>query len=169
MRKAGNRVRITAQLVNAADGFHLWSETYDREMNDIFAVQDDISGSVTNALKVTLLDRDKPGSRATNAAAFNLYLQGRRLTDLSNRTSLESAVSYHQQALEHDPNYAPAWAGLAMAHCAMADFALIPFDEGFSKARREAERALELEPNLAGSARHAGPYQDPIRLGLDGR
>jgi len=151
VRKAGKRVRITAQLVSVADGFHLWSETYDRELDDIFAVQDEISGSVAKALRVTLLGQDKqrPALRGRNAEAFNLCLQGRYFYDRSTREELEKAVSYYQQALELDPGYAPAWVGLATAHNFQAYGGYVPFHEGYPKARREAEKALELDPNSA--------------------
>jgi len=151
VRKAGNRVRITTQLVSVADGFHLWSETYDRELDDIFAVQDEISRSVAKALKVTLLGQDQrpSGSRGNNAEAFKLYLQGRFFFDRSTKESLGKAVSYYEQALKLDPGYSLAWLGLAKTHFTQADIGYVPFDEGFPKARREVERALTLDPNLA--------------------
>ena len=149
VRKAGNRVRITAQLMNAGDGFHLWSETYDRELDDIFAVQDEISRAVANALKVTLLDREKAGSRGSNAAAFNLYLQGEYFFDLSTTEGQLKAISYYKQALQRDQGYARPWVGLAEVSCHQADWGNVPFDEGYSQARREAEKALLLDPGLA--------------------
>ena len=151
VRKAGNRVRITAQLVNAADGFHLWSETYDRELDDIFAVQDEISRSVAKALKLTLLgEGPRPsGSRGGNAEAFNLYLQGKHFAALGNRSGWERAINYYEQALRRDGQYALPWVGLSSAHIGQADDAEISVEEGYGKARQEIERALELDPNLA--------------------
>ncbi|HJS57976.1 MAG TPA: tetratricopeptide repeat protein, partial [Vicinamibacteria bacterium] len=149
VRKAENRVRITAQLVNAADGFHLWSETYDRELDDIFAVQDEISRAVANALKVTLLDRERSGSRGGNSAAFDRYLQGKYFAELLTKEGWDKAISYYQQALEHDPGYALAWVGLAEAHYNQADWAYVPVDEGYPKAGREAQKALMLDTDLA--------------------
>jgi len=151
VRKAGNRIRITAQLVNAADGFHLWSETYDRELDDIFAVQDEVSRSVAKALKVTLLGQEsqRPAPRGGSAEAFNLYLQGRYFSARPAAEGLEKALSYYQQALKVEPGYALAWVGLADVHVQQADNGFVPFDEGYPQARREAEKALELDPSLA--------------------
>jgi len=151
VRKAGNRVRITAQLVNATDGFHLWSETYDRDLDDIFAVQDEISRSVARALKVTLLgqQRQPSGSPGGNAEAFNLYLRGRHFFDLGTRESRAKAVADYQQALELDPGYALARVALAEVYMHQAGLDVVSYDEGFEKARREIETVLELDPNLA--------------------
>jgi TolB-like protein/cytochrome c-type biogenesis protein CcmH/NrfG len=151
IRKAGTRVRITTQLVNAADGFHLWSETFDRELDDIFAVQDDIARSVAEALRVRILgsEEETPRARGGNAEAYNAYLQGKYFAGLETRESLEKATAYFQQALELDPGYATAWASLSMAHSLRAGQGFIPLEEGYKKARESAERALELDPNLA--------------------
>jgi TolB-like protein/Tfp pilus assembly protein PilF/predicted Ser/Thr protein kinase len=150
VRKAGRHVRITAQLVKVEDGFHLWSETYDRELDDIFAVQDDIARSVSSALKVTLLGKGTPSAApGGNAGAYTLYLQGKYFADRRRREDLEKAVSYFEQALKLDPGHARAWVGLAGAHSSQANLAYIPVDEGYRKAREEVEKALELDPNLA--------------------
>jgi TolB-like protein/Flp pilus assembly protein TadD len=154
VRKAGSHVRITAQLVKVKDGFHLWSETYDRTLDDIFAMQDEISRSVSSALKLTLrVGQDEPSAARGNAEAYNLYLQGRYFNARERREDLEKAVSCYEQALTLDPGYARAWAGLANAHSAQANRRYIPRDEGRGRARREVEKALELDPNLA--AAHA--------------
>jgi TolB-like protein len=118
VRKAGRRVRITAQLIKVADGFHVWSETYDRQLDDIFAVQDDIARSVSSALKVSLLGKDEAPAAACggDAEAYNLCLQGRYFSQRRTREGLEKAVSYYEQALRLDPGYARAWAGLASTH-----------------------------------------------------
>jgi TolB-like protein/Tfp pilus assembly protein PilF len=151
VRKEGRHVRIAAELVKVADGFALWSQTYDRELDDIFAVQDDIASSVSNALKVRLLAKDgpRPVGRAANAEAYNLYLQGRYFLDRGTRQDTDNAVSYYQQALKLDPGYAQAWAGLAAAHQRQASRSYVPAAEGFRMARQEVEKALELEPELA--------------------
>ncbi len=155
VRKAGSRVRITAQLVKVEDGFQLWSETYDRELNDIFAVQDDIARSVAGAMKVTLLGKQAPASvTGATAEAYNLNLQGKYFATRRSREDLEKAVSYHEQALRLDPGYSRAWVSLAAAHMAQADGGHVPIDEGYRKARGEVEKALELDPNLAEA--HAG-------------
>jgi eukaryotic-like serine/threonine-protein kinase len=151
VRKAGSRVRITAQLVKAADGFDLWSETYDRELDDIFAVQDDISRSVSRALEVRLLGRQaaSPAPRGGNAEAYNLYLQGHYFEARRSREDLEKARDYYDQALGLDPGYARAWVGRANVDVFLAIEGDVSTEEGYKKARREVEKALGLDPNLA--------------------
>jgi eukaryotic-like serine/threonine-protein kinase len=150
VRKSGRHVRITAQLVKVEDGFELWSQTYDRELDDIFAVQDDIARSVSTTLMVKLLgERGPSGARGGNAEAYNLYLQGKYFYDRRNREDLEKAVSSYEQALKLDPGYAQAWAGLAAARSDQADSVYVPLAEGYGKAREEVEKALQLDPNLA--------------------
>lgn len=149
IRKAGNHVRITAQLVNAADGFQLWSETYDRELDDIFAVQDDIARSVTEALEVRLLG-DLAASSHPEVEVYNAYLQGRHFHFRHNDEDLQRAIAYYEEALALDADYAPAWAGLADVFLRRAiDFAAVPLDEGVDRARQAVERALELDEGLA--------------------
>jgi tetratricopeptide (TPR) repeat protein len=143
-------VRITAQLVNVTDGFHLWSESYDRELDDIFAVQDDIARSVSDALKLKLLGGPSaPPARTGNAEAYNLYLQGKYFLDRRTPQDVDKAASYYEQAVRLDPAYARAWTGLAAVHEAQADRSSVPIDEGYRKAREEVQKALELDPNLA--------------------
>jgi TolB-like protein len=151
VRREGKRVRITAQLVNAQDGFHLWSETYDREIDDIFAVQDEIARSVAGSLKVALLGEraTKPAAQVKNAEAYNAYLQGRYFLDRRGKESTEKAVGYFEQAIKLDPGYAPAWVGLAATYGFQADAGYLPVREGYRKAREAAERALALDANLA--------------------
>jgi TolB-like protein/Flp pilus assembly protein TadD len=149
VRKSGRHVRITAQLVKVADGFHLWSESYDRELDDIFAVQDDIARSVSSALKVRLLGEEGAPARTGDAEAYNHYLQGRYFLDRRTREDVEKAIAHHEQALRLDPGFARAWTGLAAAHQAQADRSYIPIAEGYRKAREEVQKALELDPNLA--------------------
>ena len=150
VRKDGRHVRITAELVKVADGFDLWSHTYDRELNDIFAVQDDIAREVLSALKVRLLG--KVGTSAApsggNSEAYDLYLQGKYLAARRNQEDLEKAVSYYERALRLDADDAHAWVGLADAHSAQADLGFVPVDEGYRKAREEAKKALAIDPNL---------------------
>lgn len=113
VRKSGNRVRITAQLVQAADGSHLWSETCDRHLDGIFEMQDEIAGAVVQALKVELLDEQLPTpGRTDDSEAHTLYLQGRYFADRRSKENLEKAVDYYRQALVVDPNYSLAWAAL---------------------------------------------------------
>ena len=113
VRKEGHRVRITAQLIKVDDGFHLWSETYDREVNDIFAVQEEIARAVAESLKVALLGEKTatPSSRGTNADAYNAYLQGRYFLERRSQENIDRAIGYFEQAIKLDPGYAPAWWG----------------------------------------------------------
>ena len=154
VRKEGHRVRISAQLIKVVDGFHLWSETYDRELNDIFAVQEEIARAVAASLKVALLGEKTatPSSRGTNAEAYNAYLQGRYFLERRSQENMDRALGYFEQAIKLDPGYAPAWVGLAMAHNRQAFFGYAPFTEAFRKARAAAEQALALDRSLAGAS-----------------
>jgi serine/threonine protein kinase len=149
VRKSGNRVRISAELVNVADGFQLWSETYDRELNDIFAVQDDIARSVGEALKVKLLGQKATTSKPGNAEAYNAYLQGRYFTDRRSEEDLKKAMQYYDQALKIDAGYAPARVGLAVVYYRQAGWGYMKLDDGYQKAQEEVEKALALDANLA--------------------
>jgi TolB-like protein/predicted Ser/Thr protein kinase len=150
VRKAGRHVRITAQLVSARDGFHLWSAAYDRELDDIFAVQDEIARSVSGALKLKLLGSGgAPAARTGNAEAYNLYLQGKYFLERRTSEDVGKAVACYEQSLHLDPGYARAWTALAAAHEAQADRDYVPIAEGYRKAREEVEKALALDPNLA--------------------
>jgi TolB-like protein/Tfp pilus assembly protein PilF len=151
VRKAGSRVRITTQLVNAEDGFHLWSETYDREVDVIFAFQDDIARSVAEALSVKLLGgpTETRSAQDADAEAYDAYLHGMYFLKLNTMESLERARGYLEQATILDPDYAPAWAGLGNAYTAQASEGYVPMEVGFKKARTAVERGLELDPNLA--------------------
>ena len=149
VRKSGNKVRITAQLIKAADGYHLWSETYDRTLDDIFVVQDDIAGEVVKALKLTLLGPTSvTRSRPVDPEAYNLALQGRFFFDRRSRKDLERAVEYFRRSFERDPGYAPAWAGLSEAYARQADNGFVPVADGYRRAREAAEKALALDPQL---------------------
>jgi len=151
VRKDGRRVRIRAQLINARDGFQLWSETYERQLDDIFAVQDDIARSVAGALKVALLGTTGPAasSQTRDPEAYNAYLQGRYFYGRRGKEDLERAAAYYTAATERDPNYAAAWSGLAEVHHRQADNGYLPVEEGYRMARRETERALALDDGLA--------------------
>jgi TolB-like protein len=163
VRKSGKRVRITAQLIQVATDSHLWSKTYDRELDDIFAVQDDIAHSVVNELRAALLGEKIDATakaeakaevqaaakgRGENADAYRLYLQARFFEERSTEEDIAKAIDYYRQALEIDPAYALAWAGLARAHNYHSVYAQ-KFDEVFRKGREAAERALQLESDLA--------------------
>jgi TolB-like protein len=149
VRKAGDHLRITAELVRADNGFHLWSQTYDRNVRDIFAVQDDIAHAVGEQLKITLLGTDAVAPRETiSTEAHNLYLQARYLTDRDSAADLDQAVLLYQQALALAPNYAPAWAWLAFCHSRRVGQGLDTTGAGFTKATTAAMRAIEIDPKL---------------------
>ncbi|MCZ6499752.1 MAG: tetratricopeptide repeat protein, partial [Gammaproteobacteria bacterium] len=153
VRQSGVQVRITAQLINAADGYHLWSETFDRELDDIFAVQDEIASSVADALKVKLLGQVSgcPNACGTeNAEAFQAHLKGVHHRNRgSDEAAQRNAIECFQKAIELDPGYAQAHAGLAMAWEEMATNDFVGLEEGVSKATAAAAKAIELAPDLA--------------------
>ena len=153
VRRDGNHVRITAELIKPDDGFQLWSQTYDREINDIFAVQDEIARAATEALQLKLLGTNSEplalGLRSTNAEAYQAYLQGQYFNGQGpNKEDLIKALTYSDQAIKLDEKYAPAWALRASAQLAMTEGGLTDVTEGFQKARDDAERAIALDPTL---------------------
>jgi len=150
VQKAGNNLRISADLVNVETDATLWSNTYNGTMNNIFALQDSISGNVAEALKVTMLGKDaaKPKQK-TDPEAYNDYLIGNHFYDLHGKEDWERAESYYEKAISIDSGYAPAWVGLSRVHISQAHQGDVFVDEGNTKARKEAEKALELNPNLA--------------------
>jgi TolB-like protein/Tfp pilus assembly protein PilF len=164
VRKSGKRVRITAQLIEVATDSHLWSNTYDRELDDIFAVQDDIAQSVVTELRAALLG-EKIGSaasaaakaevqaaatgRADNPEAHRLYLQGRFFLERMTEADLGRAVDYFRQAITLDPDFALGWAGLSRAFWTQAGYGWLPVSEGFEQAREAAKRSLAIAPDLA--------------------
>jgi serine/threonine protein kinase/Tfp pilus assembly protein PilF len=149
VRKAENHLRITVQLINTATDSNIWSQTYDRQMNNIFAVQDDIANSVTGALKVALEGEKAPMAQETNPEAYNAYLQGRYFYDRRTKEDFQKAITYFQQSLQIDPKYARAWVGLSIVHSRQADNGYVALDEGYRKAQKEVENALQLDPSLA--------------------
>jgi TolB-like protein/tetratricopeptide (TPR) repeat protein len=159
VRKEGNRVRITAQLVSVKDGYHLWSETYDREMSSIFSVQSEIAGSVTSALQLKLLGTaaNRHASGTNNVEAYNAYLQGQQaLYSGVNADSLNAAEGYLERAIQFDPNYAKAWALLSVAHLNRGFNLSSPDQQALAKGRAEAEKALSLDANSADAYRVVG-------------
>ncbi len=164
VRKSGKRVRITAQLIQVASDSHLWSETYDRELDDIFAVQDDIAQSVVKELRTALMGepvekaasaaaaaevRQAAAGRGDNPEAFQLYLQGKFFGERTTQADTDKAIELFQRALAIDPNFALAWAGLSRIHQVQAGFGFAPIDEGFERGREAAQHALRLAPDLA--------------------
>jgi tetratricopeptide (TPR) repeat protein len=148
VRKAGQRVRITAQLIEASSDSHLWSETYDRQLDDIFAIQDEIAATVVEQLKVTLLGA-VPQVQETDAKAYALYLQARHLGRQVTAEGFEQSIALYEQALAIDPEYADAWDGLAGNYVNQAAMGLLPVAEGYTMARAAVERALAIDPDHA--------------------
>jgi adenylate cyclase len=150
VRKQGNRLRITAQLINVEDGFHLWSAKYDREMDDIFAIQDEIALAITEKLKVTLLEKDREiitKTHTQNSKAYELYLKGRFNMNRRGRFIL-SGMQYFQEAMSMDPDFAPAFAGYADS-CALAAFYnFFRPKEVMPKAKLAADNAIRLDSSL---------------------
>lgn len=150
VRKSGQRVRITAQLIDVASDVHLWSETYTRELDDIFAVQDEIAHAIVDALKVTLVKEGQLAMRMTNnSEAYNLYLKGRYFWHQRTGSSFPAAIAQLENAVALDPEFARAWAGLADAYVLMPEYGLAATADALPKAREAIRRALELDPNLA--------------------
>lgn len=155
VRKSGNRVRITAQLIHAKDGYHLWSETYDRTLDDIFAIQDEIAAMVVAQLKIKLL-KAVPVVKETDSDAYALFLQARHLSRQGATKTFEQAIELFQQALAIVPDYVAAWDGLAAVYSDQADRGERPIDEGYALAREAAGKVLSIDPNFAkGHARLA--------------
>ena len=150
VRKAGNQVRITVQLIRAADGFHVWSETWDRTLDDIFAIQDEIAAEVVAQLKVTLLG-EAPKVEETDPDAYALFLQARNWEVPGGTTEeiMEEVTALYLQGLAIDPDYAPAWVDLARIYSTQANMGLRPVNEGFRLSREAANRALAIDPEYA--------------------
>ncbi|MDQ6888155.1 MAG: protein kinase [Gemmatimonadota bacterium] len=150
LRKDGNRIRITAQLINALDGYTMWSERYDRELQDVFAIQEDIARTIVETLRVRLtsVEGDTLGKRQTNnLEAYEHYLRGRHCW--SRRGMMKKAMRHFEQALEKDPEYGLAYHGLADGFCTQAMYGFAPAGEVVPKAAVAVARAVELAPSLA--------------------
>ncbi len=155
VRKAGNKIRITAQLIEARSDTHLWSETYDRTLDDIFAVQDEIAATVVEQLKITLLGA-APKVRETDPEAYTLLLQARHLGLQVSAEGLEQGITLLLQALAIDPDYVDAWIGLSSAYFAQAQFGLGPHEDPFTLAREALEKALAIDPDNADAHANLG-------------
>jgi TolB-like protein/tetratricopeptide (TPR) repeat protein len=166
VRKAGTRVRVTVQLVHAATDSHLWSESYDRELEDIFAVQDDIAQSVVKEIRADLIAGHATApalagvtaevqaaakGRSTNAEAYRLCLQGRFFLNCDNEEDVKKAIDFFGRAVALDPEYAEAWASLSFCYLHQGANAWAPFLEGGERAREAARRALAVGPDVAAS------------------
>jgi TolB-like protein/cytochrome c-type biogenesis protein CcmH/NrfG len=149
VRKSGKMLRVTAQLIRVDNGYHIWSETYDRKLDDIFKVQDDIADEVVKALKASLLD---PGARRAVAVgsteAYNFLLQGRYFAAKRTLSDMGAAIEYFNKAVQRDPGYAEAWAALAYADTWQAQFGAEDVESLTAKARLAAKQAILLNPKL---------------------
>lgn len=149
LRKSDNIVRITAQLIKAADGTHVWSKTFDRTLNDIFEVQDEIARSVVQQLRITLVEGQGSQAVSTNTEAYNLYLQGKYFFAKRGRDNMVKATDYFTQALALDNNASAFWAALSLAYASQANDGDVDPAEGYRKAREAAEKSIALDNNLA--------------------
>jgi TolB-like protein len=155
VRRSGEQLRVSAQLVNVADGYQIWAETYNRKMIDVFAVQDEIAGAVVSALKVKLLSQGRPAAsqhRTSNMEAYDQYLLGRQFWYRQSTDGYRRAVEAYEKAIALDPSYAAAYAGLATVGAVAAEFvAATPGEkvEGKQRAVAAADRAISLDPALA--------------------
>jgi adenylate cyclase len=143
LRREGNRVRITAELVNTRNGFHLWSETYERELQGVFAVQDEITRSIVEALKVKLAV-SLPVHEQRNSEAYELYLQGLFFSNKSSEADLRRALDFFKSALEKDPTFSRAWAGISKVWYFLADVYVKPL-EAYPASREAALQAIALD------------------------
>jgi TolB-like protein/tetratricopeptide (TPR) repeat protein len=146
VRKSGDQIRITAQLIKGSDGYHLWSRTWDRTLIDVFAIQDEIAAAVVDALKVTLLG-ELPHASVTDTRAYELYLQAKVFADMRTKESLERAARLLTEALVVDPDYAEAWVELSVVRTNQVGASYLAAEEGYASARAASERALELDPD----------------------
>lgn len=149
VRKHGQRLRVTVQLTNVEDGFRLWSEKYDRNMDDLFAVQDEIAMAITEKLKVTLMEKDRTKmtrNHRQNREAYELYLKGRFYTNRRG-ASIITGIQCFKMAIDLDPSFALAHTGYADANLMAAFYGLVPAGQVIHKAKESAEKALQLDPN----------------------
>ena len=155
MRKADVRIRVTAQLIEADTGYHLWSDTYDRELDDIFAIQDEISAAIVSALSDTLglqVDSAPPVKAAASSEAYNLFLLAQHQVQKRTKIDLESAIPNYERALDLDPNYAPAHAGVGLAWFLLtasdATYGTLTLQESLAESMPHIEKALHLDGEL---------------------
>jgi serine/threonine-protein kinase len=151
VRQAGDQLRVTAQLINVDDGYHLWSQRWDRRIDDVFAVQDEIATAIADRFKVALTTPGTPLVKpATNdIKAYEFYLKGRYLWNRRTEAGLEQSIDYFEQAIERDPGFALAYSGLADAYLLLGSYKMIPREEAHAKAKQAAEKALQLDDGLA--------------------
>jgi TolB-like protein len=152
VRKAGNNIRITAQLIDGFTDTHIWAEKYNGNLDDIFEIQEKVSGSIVNSLKLRLSDEEKEfisKSPTKNLEAYNLYLKGRFFSYIGSREGMVKSAECYKKALSFDPDYALAYTGLADNYYVQATFGWLPLQEGLSRAKINGSRALEIDIHLA--------------------
>jgi TolB-like protein/Flp pilus assembly protein TadD len=171
VRRAGNRLRVTTQLINVIDGCHLWSERFDREMEDVFAIQDEISLAVVEALKLRLLGEEKSRvvkRHTENFKAYRAYLKGRYHWFIRSSSDIEKAIEYLKEAVAIDPEYALAYAGLADCYGVLPVYLPVAPEEVYPKAKAAAMKALELDDSLAEAHAALGCIMENYEWDWDG-
>jgi TolB-like protein/DNA-binding winged helix-turn-helix (wHTH) protein len=159
LRENGNQIRLTAQLIQVKDQTHLWSQDYDYPLKDVLNVEDEVAKSVAQQIQLRLTSQqqaDLARPRPVNADAFDAYLQGYYFYQRRTAKDVDMAAKYYERAIQLDPSYALAWVGLSRAHYWQADAGIVPIGEGQRLAREAVERALVLNPNLAGAHAQMG-------------
>lgn len=154
VRKWGDKLRITAQLVNVEDGYHLWSERFDRQLEDVFAIQDEISQAIVKMLKVQLIgseEKEIVRHHTENVDAYTNYLKGRFYWNKRNEAGLRTGIEYFQRAIDNDPKYGIAYAGLADSYNLLGFYCAEAPRDVFPQAKKAAERALEMDADMAES------------------
>lgn len=149
VRRDGDRIRVTAQLINADDGYNVWSEKYDRSFTDVFEIQEQISLQIAVALETSVLD-ERSAKRRTDPEAYAYFLQAKYHSHQGDPESLVKAEALFQETLAVDPEYAPAWVGLSSSYANLAGQGLRDWDEGFKAARDAAQRAVDVDSDYAG-------------------
>ena len=152
VRKAADRLRVTAQLIDATTQEHLWVQNYDRQLEDVFAIQTEVAQNVADALKTQLLDeeRQRIEKKPTgNISAYTLYLKGRYLWNERNRESLEKATKYFEEAIKREPEFALAYSGIADSYIVLVDHGYLAPSEGYAKAKSAAMKALDIDDTVA--------------------
>jgi serine/threonine-protein kinase len=149
VRKAGDRLRITVQLIGTADGRYLWSEIYDRELKDVFSIQEEISQAIVAKLKVRIAEKHLVRRYTESFDAYNLYLKGRYHWNQRSERSLKKGIGYFEQAIALDPQYAPAYSGLADSYSLLGNYGVLPAKNVKAKALTAALKAVEIDSTLA--------------------
>jgi len=148
VRRSDDRLRVTVQLIDTGSDSHLWSQTYDRQMKDIFEMQDEIAAAVMESLRITMAG-DIPLSTPTDPVAYSLFLQARHLWRQGSAEGVDKSYDMLRQVLDIDQQYSPAWDALSTVYTYQVGLGLVPFEEGYLKAREASERALEIDPDNA--------------------